>query len=123
MANGGCIPTVRIVVGEKWRVIEPSCGELLRFRQQPANKANDYHAVTHSVNLNYTKHTRTSSARSYNNKGNINIPIHVFLHVCTCHSRQLIQQGYKYKLGTCVNSIERYLIKITTSCYCRGGTG
>lgn len=76
MANGGCIPTVRIVVGEKWRVIEPSCGELLRFRQQPANKANHYHAVTHSLNLNYTKHTRTSSARSYNNKGNINTYTH-----------------------------------------------
>lgn len=36
--NGDCIPTVRTVAScrflrEKTRVIDPSCGELLRFRQ------------------------------------------------------------------------------------------
>lgn len=32
----------------------------------------------------------------------------------------MIQRLYKYTQGTCVNSKGRYLIKIDTSCYCRG---
>lgn len=49
MANGGCIPTQRIVAGEKCRVIEPPSDEMLCFREFLANKINYHDTVTRAV--------------------------------------------------------------------------